>query len=621
VNLVGVFSNRGGFGARVRVVADGVTSIREIPGGSGFSQDAPIASFGLGASVAVDSLWISWPSGLEQFVLAPVDQQVTVVESFFTDLSSGPEADAGSGSGVAWGDYDGDGDVDLYLVNAGANKLLRNDGTGGFADATAPPLGDAGPGHGAAWGDYDEDGDPDLYLSNAFTANKLFRNDGPGGFADVTVGPLGDAGNGRGVAWADYDNDGDLDLYLANFVTANKLFRNDAGAFVDASSAPLDDTGGGNGVAWGDYDNDGDLDLYLANYGAANKLFRNDGAEFVDATNGLPLGDPGQGHGVTWGDYDNDGDLDLYLSNFGANKLLRNDGGGEFADVTASPLDDARAGTGVDWGDCDNDGDLDLYLANLSSNNKLFRNDGGDLFIDIAVGGYLGDKGYGRGVAWGDYDNDGDLDLYFANEGQANKLLRNDLVDPGHWLKVSLAGVISNRAGIGARVRVVGSGVSRIREITGGSGYLSQSAPIASFGLGPGATIDSVIVMWPSGIEQVVTPVPAVDQQITVVEAVGGPLGAQVVSASAFERAIPNPFASITRIEFTLSRGGPLRVDIISVTGRRVTTLADRPLPTGRHRLTWDGRDATGAAVANGVYFVRVESQELRAMRKIVKMR
>ena len=460
------------------------------------------------------ALALSIPIVVLSLPIAPAAQAADWV-----DVTSGPLGDTGLGYGVAWGDYDNDGDLDLYLVNNGPNKLFRNDGGGTFVDVTSGPLGDAGGGFGVAWGDYDNDGDLDLYVSND-GANKLLRNDGGGTFVDATSGPLGNTGSGYCVAWGDYDNYGDLDLYIANELgQANKLLRNEGvGTFVDATSGPLGDTGRGIGVAWGDYDNDGDLDLYLANYGQANKLFRNQGGgTFVDATT-PPLGNTGNGVSVAWGDYDNDGDLDLYLANNGqANKLFRNEGYGTFVDATSGPLGDTGAGFGVAWGDYDNDGDLDLYLANyFGQANKLFRNDGGGTFVD-ATSGPLGDTGDGSGVAWGDFDNDGDLDLYLSNNGQANKLFRNDVANGNHWLQVKLAGTASNRAGIGARVKVVAGGITQIRELSGGSGYGSQDALVASFGLGT-ATLDSLIVIWPTGVVQVLRPAPAADQEILVSE-------------------------------------------------------------------------------------------------------
>ncbi len=250
-------------------------------------------------------------------------------------------------------------------------------------------------------------------------------------WTDATASPI-DAMGGYGTAWGDYDNDGDLDLYVSSYNFGSFLYRNDGGGVFTSpftSTTPPNDNFDGTGVAWGDYDNDGDLDLYLAQAnGQANKLFRNNGdGTFADVTSG-PLGDPGTSYGVAWGDYDNDGDIDLYIANFGsANKLLRNDGVSGFTDVTGgTPLGDVGSGCGVAWGDYDNDGDLDLYLSNFNAEaNKLFRNDGGGSFTDV-TGPPLNDAGSGMGVAWGDYDNDGDLDLYLVNYNGANKLFRNN---------------------------------------------------------------------------------------------------------------------------------------------------------------------------------------------------
>jgi len=437
----------------------------------------------------------------------------------FMDATLSPLDDGGEGVGVAWADFDADGDLDIYLANAqtSSNRLFRNEADGTFADATAAPLGGASDSRGAAWADHDNDGDLDLYVANDAQPNRLLRNEGGGVFADVTSGPLGDAGPIRCFAWGDYDDDGLVDLYLSIRGGANKLLRNEGGdVFSDATTAPLDDAGVGYGVAWADFDHDGDLDLYLANGGSANRLLRNDGGGvFSDATV-APLDDAGEGRGVAWGDFDNDGDLDLYLSNYGsANRLFRNDGGGIFADATASPLDDPGNGLGVGWADHDNDGDLDLYLVNDGSANRLFSNDGG-VFTDV-TDIPLGDAGSGRGFAWGDHDGDGDLDIYLAG-AQANGLLRNEEHSGNSWLHVSLEGLASNKAGIGARVSVTAGGLTQVREVSGGSGYASQHSLPSEFGLGSAAIVDLVRVEWPNGVVQETTQV-AVDQMIHLHEA------------------------------------------------------------------------------------------------------
>jgi len=601
-------------------VAGGVSRIREISGGAGlFSQDSMVAAFGLGTTSAIDSLIVRWPSGIVQVVepVPAVDQAITVVEPafLFVDATSGPLGDAGVGKGVAWGDYDNDGDLDLFVTSFDqTNQLIRNDGGGVFTDVTTGPLGGP-PGNSAAsaWGDYDNDGDLDLYVVRNNGPNQLIRNDGGGVFVDATSGPLGDAGNGGTVAWTDFDNDGNLDLYLSNAGMANRLFRNEgAGVFVDVTSGPLGDTGSGWSATWADYDNDGDPDLYLTNYGSLNHLYRNDGGgAFTDVTSG-PLGGLGDSLGAAWGDYDNDGDFDLYVvSDITPNMLLRNDGEDVFTDVTTGQLAGLEGGRGVAWGDYDNDGDLDLYLANLGQPNKLLRNDGSGVFADATIGA-LGDTGQARGVAWGDYDNDGDLDLYVVNQDGPNRLLRNEAAAGNHWLQVKLEGTVSNRAAIGARVRMVAGGVSQIRQVAGGTGLQSQDAMVVSLGLGAVSAIDSLIVRWPSGIVQVVEPVPAVDQLIAVVESSGvtaveqpdggAPLAFRLVGA------FPNPFNPSTTIRFDLPRSSQVELMIYDVAGRRVRTLVRETREAGPHEVTWRGLDERGRPVVSGVYFCRLRA-------------
>ena len=540
----------------------------------------------------------------------------------FTAVTRPPLGVNGSAFGVAWVDFDGDGDPDLYVSHDGPNLLLRNDGAGGFTDVTAPPLDDPGNGGAAVWGDYDNDGDPDLYLVNYLSPNRLLRNDGAGGFTDVTGGgPLGDAGPGQGAAWADYDGDGDLDLYLVNYGKPNKLFHNDGGGvFSDATSGPLADNGWGLAAAWGDYDGDGDPDLYITNDGP-NRLLRNDGGGAFTRIAGLVIEDSGPGQGAAWGDYDNDGDLDLYVANYGMpNKLIRNDGRDVFTALTAGALGDSGNGTGVAWGDYDNDGDLDLYLANYGTANRLLRNDGG-AFTALSSGA-LGDAGNGTGVAWADCDGDGDLDLYVANDGSGNVLLRNDLAPGHHWLQLDLVGTLSNRSAIGARVRVVAGGVSRIQEVSGGSGYLSQNSLTLAFGLGAATLVDTLLVRWPSGlVERSLGAAP--DRRLTLVEQGGLDVdpGPRVPATLQLDAPTPNPGRDAIRFRFALPSAGPARLTVHDVQGRLVSSLASGVQPAGWHALTWNGRQGRGPRLAAGVYVVRLETSGDTRVRKLVLVR
>jgi hypothetical protein len=569
---------------------------------------------------AVDELYCPWvgcdPS--VEYMLVGIEPGAD-----FIDATASPLNDGNDTHGVAWGDYDGDGDQDLYIVNdSAANKIFRNDGGGVFTDVTSGPLGDTGSGRAAVWGDYDNDGDLDLYLTNGSgQANKLLRNDA-GAFTDATSGPLGDTGAGEGAAWADYNNDGLLDLYIVNNGSANKLLMNNVGGlFVDVTVGPLGDTGDGHAVAWGDYDGDGDQDLYIANDGA-NKLLSNDGlGNFSDVTSG-PLGDADDGRGVAWGDYDNDGDLDLYLANNGtANKLFRNDGG-TFADVTAPPLGDAGSGYGVAWGDYDNDGDLDIYHAKSGAGNEIYRNNGDGSFKNVTVTP-LNESGNGRGTAWGDYDADGLLDLYIANVGGANYLFHNEYQPDSHWVHVKLAGTLSNAAAIGARVQVITGGISQIREISGGSGYCSQNSLVAAFGLGSAATVDTMRIMWPSGIVWDTTAVAANQLiEITEDELSGVAEGTQPTTEFRLLASQPNPFDESTAIRYVLAEPAAVRLGVYDVTGRVIRVLVETAAgEPGEHVAHWDGTNAEGQPVAGGVYFYRLDAGGFTATRRTVFLR
>ncbi len=417
--------------------------------------------------------------------------------------------DPGAGFGVAWADYDADGDPDLYVVRSlQPNLLYRNDG-GQFTEVGAAlGVDDGDDGSGAAWADYDGDGDLDLYVTNFAQPNRLYRNEGSA--FTIVQAEAADAGDGYGAAWADDDRDGDPDLYVANF-GPNRFYRNNGGRFVETAGAlGLADSTSSLQPAWSDADNDGDPDLFLANSGA-NRFFRNDGDRFTDATDQVGLQEDGPSFGAAWGDVDNDGDLDLYAVYFGEGNRLYLNEEGRFRNIgrqSGVALPDDGRSRGAVWGDFDNDGDLDLYVTNSGQPNLLFRNDG-DQFTEIAEGLGVNVEADSRGVALADFDNDGGLDIYIAIQNDADRLYHNREAN-GNWLIVRPTGTQSSPDAICTRFEIIYNGGQRaIREITGGSSYLSQDALTATFGMGDAERVDVLTVRWPLGIVQQVLDIPA----------------------------------------------------------------------------------------------------------------
>ena len=495
------------------------------------------------------------------------------------------------GRGASWGDYDGDGDPDLYVSNTlTSRRLYRNDGGGSFTDVTAGPLGYAG-GVSSSWADYDADGDLDLYLATSGGSNRLLRNDGAGSFTDVTAGPLGMVG-GSSASWVNYDG-GYVDL-LVSTASSNRLLRNVAGVFTDVTPPPLDTPLGATQVAaWGDYNNDFRPDVYLASTDSAgvNQLLRNEGGGvFTDVT--TPALDPaGPTNGAAWGDFDNDGDLDLYLvRSAGTSRLLRNDGSGVFTDVTNGPLGGTSSYLGgTAWGDYDNDGNLDLAVASQCSRIQWMRNLGGGTFVDATSGAMEGPCGQSaQGLASADYDRDGDLDLFVVNDNGDNRLVRNESPPENHWLEVDLVpGFFTERGGIGARVRTVAGGVTRIREVAGQTGYLSQSSPTVHFGLGSSTMLDLLEIVWPSGSSLVLTEVD-VDRKLSFANP-GPPIqvpGATVVSILPEDGA--TDVALNTSIVLTVGNLRGPTADAISLSSNGIKVLGRVLVSADRTQVTFD---------------------------------
>ena len=519
------------------------------------------------------------------------------------------------GAGVALFDYDNDGDLDVFLVQGGSldpptaavaptssrtnpraptSRLFRNDLKAGshgarslhFTDVTETAgVGSQSYGMGAAVGDYDNDGDIDLFLTS-FGPETLFRNNGDGTFTDVTAAAgVSDPQWSTSAAFFDYDRDGDLDLFVANYIdftiagnkyctdalgsrdycgprayrpVRDRFYRNEGdGRFVDATEETglSRADGAGLGVATGDYNLDGWLDLYVANDATPNQLWINQrNGTFVDT--GLlsgsavnAAGNPEGSMGIASGDYDRDGDEDLFVSNLTGETsvLYANDGLGNFEDVRTrsglGPQTAAFTGFGTDWFDYDKDGWLDLFVANGGVNiveaqrgkplpfrmkNQLFRNQGTGRFerTDGAAGPAFAVAEIGRGAAFGDIDNDGDIDVAVTNNGGPVRLLLNQAETENHWVAIRVSQPLSNRFGVGSWVGFERAGEPMLwRRVRTDGSYLSASDDRVYFGLGPAKSrSNQVVVVWPDGQREQWSDV-GTDRLLTLSRGTGRPVG------------------------------------------------------------------------------------------------
>ncbi len=458
--------------------------------------------------------------------------------------------------GAIMDDFDGDGRLDLFVTSfdqTASAAFYRNNGDGTFDDRS-DSVGLSGQLGGLVCyqADYNNDGRLDVYIPRGAWLStpirpSLLRNDG-GTFTDVTESAgLLHAMNSNSASWADFDNDGLVDLFVACERQPNRLYRNKGdGTFEDvAERAGVTGSAGSfaKGSTWIDYDNDDFPDLYLNNLAGPPRLFRNrrDGT-FESVEVAMNVTAPSSGFSCWTFDYDNDGWLDLFATCYDRSlddvvrgligiphgrqigRLLRNDGSRRFVDVThEAGLDQVYATMGSNYGDLDNDGFLDFYLGTGEPSfatlipNRMFKNVAGKRFAEITGTSRTGHLQKGHGVAIGDYDRDGDVDIFIETGGAVHGDMYHDILfrNPGQEnrsLTVKLVGKKTNRAAIGTRIKVVTAGPEAMtihRHVSSGSSFGANPLE-QTIGLGKADRVAVIEVHWPtSGTTQVVRDVPA----------------------------------------------------------------------------------------------------------------
>jgi len=465
----------------------------------------------------------------------------------------------GTGAGAMFFDYNGDGWLDIYFVNGCwlkdvndnrgrtlrgklGNSLYRNNMNGTFSDVTKEAgVGHEGFGFGCSAADFDKDGDLDLYVLN-YGPNVLYRNNGDGTFTDISESSgLANSSWSVSAPWFDYDGDGDLDVYVANYLEYDSgkfrsyyaaagypgplsyrgqpdaLYRNNSnGTFTDVTKEAgiFQPNGRAMSATVADINNDGFLDIYVTNDAMENYYFKNTGKgtfENEGLIMGLAFGEGGQGvssMGPAIGDVDRDGWLDIYIPDMGYGCLLMNRKD-YFEDRTEPAGLAVVCGQYTGWGcvlfDYDCDGYLDIFIANGNAHHEyteedvLMRNDGTGCFEDVAnkSGSYFKKKYVGRGATYGDYDNDGDLDLLVINLNDSPRLLRNDGGNNNNWLTVQARLPGGKSDAVGARIIVTAGSLTQVRDLIPVTGYLSQADPRCHFGLGKSTKADTVEIRWP----------------------------------------------------------------------------------------------------------------------------
>ncbi|MBX2826762.1 MAG: VCBS repeat-containing protein [Flavobacteriaceae bacterium] len=560
---------------------------------------------------------------LLSFVTSYAAQAQSFQETSIPDLTTMPSASRSAN----FIDVNGDGWDDIFISNGPFsgqdNMLYINNQNNTFTTVSTDAIvSDNDRSDGASFADADNDGDLDAFVvtfgaSGVGKKNYFYRNNGDGSFnyePDIAMGiPLTYS---EMATWIDANNDQNLDLYFTNSVGSlqNMYFENQGdGSFEQVHSLAItNDVLPSRSIDWIDYDNDGDCDLFITNEeDNTNSLFRNDGTDnftqIFDSTITLSFRNSA---GSSWGDIDNDGDFDLFVANYGttgqANQLYINNNGVFTEDLSSAVAVPSTNSFGSSFADVDNDGDLDLFVCNAfltgQNTNFLYVNDGNGNFTQDTSSDLANHLGWTFGCAFGDYDNNGWLDIVLANtlsENQTNSLYRNT-GSGNNWVKLNCSGIVSNANAVGAKVKVLatinGNQVWQTRKIGASSGYCSQNSYRVHFGLGDATTIEDVLVEWPAGTTERFDEI-TINATHDIVEGEGS-LGNAENNATVFSIS-PNP--ATQELYIRLDQFNPeISIRLFSQNGQQIDTEI---------RDYLDGFKLSVSSLSQGIYFIEILSQ------------
>lgn len=546
-------------------------------------------------------------------------------------------------------DIDNNGWQDIYCLkyNGGGYSRIYLNNEGIFTDVTAnSPLEDIEDIEGIrtftpVWVDFDNDGDKDLSFGTNLHLH-LLRNDN-NTFTDVAeeMGFVGHQPPGFIAtwylmvgSWADYDLDGDLDCVVFQQNNENLyLLRNDGDHFTDVATeagldaTPLSDETFSNPLVWDDIDGDGDPDLH----GRYN-FFLNEGGIFHEVSDSIGLDDLSEIVNREFFDYDNDGDLDFFkitpsAENAATNELWENRDG-----MFVNVADNVGLGImkdryrGLSIGDFDNDGDQDIFIQiNIFESPDLLlvndlMEDGSRVFTNVARFVGMEKVGDRKGGGFFDYDCDGFLDLYIPSAEYDHLLYHNMAVNDANWVGFILKGTVSNRDAVGSAVTLYYANGKQFRYTKCGNGWLRQDNPWVHFGIGYETAIDSVVIRWPLGYKQTLTDV-AINQYHNIKEPDLSSVKIQESGNTpvSFDLAqnYPNPFNPTTNIDFTLSTMTHVELRIYDLTGREIRTLVSDRKEAGNYTVNWDGRNNNGNLVTSGIYVYQLKVDAFTQSKKM----